>query len=249
MTTMIERGLAALLLLAGLLGLPPVSIAAEQADEVQFSEAEKLMWLGDQLKAIKQPLVLKYGFDRTGSYEQGFSDSVILTITRVKPNGLKDGVLQFFSGDRNFPVPPAEDTDANPVLKVYFQGDVYEMNRLTDPDGKAKERWRYFQRRVKLALAEAATGEPTHITFAGQDLEAKKITFEPYKHDPKRSEFEKFADKQYAVVVADKLPGYVYSVETTIPGPAGAPPLIHELLKLETVTPLAGATRAEAPRH
>jgi hypothetical protein len=239
MTTMINRGLCMALLLC-VLGAVAENGKAETADAeaVQFSEAEKLMWLGDQLKAVTKPSELKYSFLREGSYEQGFVDSVVLRITRVKASGLKDGTLFFFSGDRNFPVPPAEDTDANPVLKVYFQGDVYEMNRLTDPDGKAKERWRYFQRRVKLALSESAKVEPTSVSFAGQQLEARKIFFEPYKHDPKRAEFEKFADKQYTVVVADKLPGYVYSVETLIPGPAGAPPLIHETLKLESVEAL-----------
>ena len=48
-------------------------------------------------------------------------------------------------------------TTVNPILKVYLQGGVYEMNRLTDPNGAARERWRYFQRRIKYALAESAT--------------------------------------------------------------------------------------------
>ena len=246
MTTMIKRTLLALLLLTGSVGALADDVAGEEA---QFSDAEKMMWLGNQLGEVKSPSRLGYSFVRSGTYEQGFTDTVELEITRIKPNGLKDGVLRFFSGERNFPVPPAEDTDANPVLKIYFQGDVYEMNRLTDPDGKSRERWRYFQRRIKLALAESATITPTEFEFDGKKFAGRKIQFQPYVKDPKRAEFEKFADKAYAITVSDQLPGYVYKIETVIPGPGGQPPLVHEVLTLESVSALPAAkTASSAPR-
>lgn len=237
MTTMIRRMLLTLAVLAG--SIQTVAATEPGSDEAQFSEAEKMMWLGNQLSQVKQPSRLNYSFVRSGSYEQGFTDSVELNLIRVKPSGLKDGTLRFFSGERNFPVPPAEDTDANPVLKIYFQGDVYEMNRLTDPDGKSRERWRYFQRRIKLALSETASIEPTTFEFAGKTFQGRKIQFQPFVKDPKRAEFEKFADKAYSVTVSDDLPGYVYKIETVIPGPSGQPPLVHEVLTLEGVSPLA----------
>jgi hypothetical protein len=236
---MIKPRLFALLVLAlGALS-SAAQPAAPDATETPFSTAEKMLWLGNQLQAIKQPMVLNYDFERTGTYEHGFTDTVELTITRIKPNGLKDGAIRFFTGERHFPVPPAENTDANPVLKVYFQGDVYEMNRLTDPDGKSRERWRYFQRRIKLALAEAASVKPVSFDFAGQQYDGQQITFQPYAKDPKRHEFEQFADKAYSVIVAERLPGYVYRVETVVPGARGEPPLVHEVLQLKSavVTP------------
>lgn len=211
--------------------------AAPASEEVQFSEAERLLWMSDQLKAIKAPTVLSYGFVKDGSYEQGFEDRVTFTISRIKPDGLKAASIEFFTGERNFPVEPADGTDVNPVLKVYFQGDVYEMNRLTDPDGKSRERWRYFQRRIKFALAESAKVEPVKISFDGQEYAAKRISFEPYRNDPKRAEFEQFADKRYSVVVADELPGYVYEIVTEVPGKDGAVPLLRDTLRLQSVAP------------
>ena len=216
---------------------------AEAGNEVGFSEAERLLWMTDQLKAVREPTVLGYEFKRTGTYEQGFDDTVEFIVSKVKPSGLKDGMLRFFSGERNFPVPPAEDTDINPVLKIYFQGDVYEMNRLTDPDGKSRERWRYFQRRIKLALSEAAKVEPVTVEFEGRRYPGKVVSFAPFVDDPKRSEFEKFAGKSYKVVVAEDLPGYLYSIDTEIPGPPGSPPLIREHLQLATVKPWSGKAR------
>ena len=233
--------LALLLALSGpVLAQQSDAVASEQTS---FSEAERLLWMTDQLKAVREPSVMGYAFKRGGTYEQGFEDTVEFTVTKVKPSGLKDGMLRFFSGERNFPVPPAEDTDVNPVLKVYFQGDVYEMNRLTDPAGKSRERWRYFQRRIKLALAEGARVEPTTVDFGGKTHPGKSISFAPFVNDPKRGEFERFAGKTYKVVVADTLPGYLYSLETEIPGPPGGPPLVIEHLKLTAVKPFVAKAR------
>lgn len=218
--------------------------AAEEA--IQFSEAENLLWMTDQLKAVKAPVVITYGFVKDGSYETGFEDRVSFTVSKINPDGMKAASIEFFTGQRNFPVPPVDSTDVNPVLKVYFQGDVYEMNRLTDPDGKSRERWRYFQRRIKFALAEAAKVEPVTVTFDGRDYAGKRISFEPYKNDPKRAEFEKFADKRYSVTVADELPGYVYEIVTEVPDANGAVPLLRDTLRLQSVTPYQ-ATAASKP--
>lgn len=232
------------LMLAALLFVVGCSVAArsEEQAEVKFSEAENLLWMSNQLKAITAPTVVTYDFAKTGSYEAGFSDRIEFSVSRINPDGMKAASLNFFTGERNFPVPPVESTDVNPVLKVYFQGDVYEMNRLTDPDGTARERWRYFQRRIKYALAEEATVTATKIEFDGKTYAAKEIHFSPYKSDPKRKMFEKFADKSYTVTVADELPGYLYEIKTEVPGPEGQPPLVQEVLKIQSVAPFHGSS-------
>lgn len=218
---------------------PAADSASEATTEAEFSEAERTLWLGNQLQAVTEPMTLEYTFTKSGSFEAGFTDSVRFNIHEVKPDGMKSASLEFFSGERRFPVPPEDNTDVNPVLKVYFQGDVYEMNRLTDPEGKARERWRYFQRRIKFALAEGATVEPVEFQFEGRSYPGKKISFQPYAKDPRRGEFEKFANKSYTVVVSEQLPGFLYRIETRVADAAvGAPPLLEEVLQLTAIRPL-----------
>ena len=118
-----------------------------------------------------------------------------------------------------------------------MQGDVYEMNRLTDPDGVSRERWRYFQRRIKFALAESAEVKPYTISFGGREYAGQEITLAPYRNDPKLDQFEQLADKRYRFVICDALPGYVYLIETEVPGPSGGDPLIRERLVLSSVEP------------
>jgi len=226
-----------------LLGLT-LTVEAPRADTTQepaegFSEAERLLWTGDQLQAIEAPMTLEYRFKKSGTLEAGFEDKVVFTIHKVRPDGLKSASLAFFTGERQFPIEPEEATDANPVLKVYLQGDVYEMNRLTDPEGKARERWRYFQRRIKFALAEAADVKLVAFDFQGRRHEGKEILFAPYVKDPKRALFDRFANKVYRVVVSESLPGYLYEVTTLVPGEGkDSPPLIAETLSLISARPL-----------
>ncbi len=210
----------------------PLSTNAQE-DAVEFSRAETLLWLTDQLKNIERPVEFTYEFERSGTFEPGFKDTVRFVVEDVKDDGMKTASLEFFTGERTFDVPSVESTNVNPVLKIYLQGDVYEMNRLTDTDGKSKERWRYFQRRIKFALAESAVVKEIKVLFGGKEYAAKEVSFSPYTNDPKRALFEQFADKTYTVVVSDELPGYLYSIKTVVPGSRpDSPALIEEVLQL-----------------
>ena len=229
---MSKQILKALLLTFGLV-LANFSFAEE---EVQFSKAETLLWMTNQLKDISNPMTLHYSFTKTGTFEKGFEDVVEFIVEKVHDDGMKSASLKFFTGERNFKVPPVERTDVNPILKVYLQGDVYEMNRLTDPDGTSRERWRYFQRRIKFALADTAEVENVTIEFDGKQYAAQKVSFRPYVNDPKRNLFPKFAGKEYEFVVSDDLPGYLYKIRTLVPGEGeNAEPLIKEELVLAKI--------------
>ena len=122
----------------------------QKREDVILSEAEELLWETDQLANIDKIGTVRYEFERKGTMDEGFTDSVELSITDIKDDGMKSAAVIFFSGDRNQSVAPNESTNGNPVLGVYLQGDVYEMNRLTEGS------WRYFHKRIKFALADDA---------------------------------------------------------------------------------------------
>lgn len=209
------------------------TIAEPQDVSTPLSQAETLLWMTDQLRAIERPVEIRYRFDRTGTLDAGFTDTVQFIVDAVKDDGMKSAQLKFFTGERAIDVAPVESTDVNPVIKIYLQGDVYEMNRLTDPEGNSKERWRYFQRRIKYALAESAIVESIVVAFGGKEFAGQRVQFSPYINDPKRGLFEKFANKRYVIVVSNDLPGYLYSIETVVPGDTpDALPIIKERLQL-----------------
>lgn len=210
-------------------------VPAGEAEQVTFSEAETRLWMTDQLSTIDKAMQLNYVFEKSGTLEPGFTDTVKFTVQKINPDGSKSAAVEFFSGERNFPVPPVDSTTVNPILMVYFQGDVYEMNRLTDEDGAARERWRYFQRRIKLALAETAAVKPTEFDFNGRRWKGFEISFDPYANDPHKDALKAFSAKHYSVIVSDELPGYVYRIETHVPAQKAGEFLVREVLQLSSV--------------
>jgi hypothetical protein len=215
---------------------------AVNPDEYKFSDAESSLWQADHLQNILKPTRLKYDFVRSGTYEEGFSDVVLVDIKQLNGDGSKNADMQFFTGERAQPFSPETVTEirGNPVLGVYMRGDVYDMSRITEGS------WRYFQRRIKLALADAAVVEPVEINFAGKKIKAQRIVITPYAKDPHSAQFQQFTGKRYEFTLSNEVPGTLYEIRSVVPGASDADaPLLEERLTLTQVGAVgaAGASR------
>jgi hypothetical protein len=205
-----------------------------EVDEIpegfQFNDAEIKLWHADHLANIEKPLSLYYEFVKSGSFEEGFSDAVYLKILEINEDGSKNAMLDFFTADKKQAVTPDNVTNitGNPVLGVFMQGDIYEMNRLTDGH------WRHFQKQIKISLRNDAVVEPTTFSFNGKEYQGEKVYFSPYLKDSHRRDYEKFAEKYYEFIFSDELPGTLYQIRTVIPDKSEetAEPLILETLTL-----------------
>jgi hypothetical protein len=224
------------LILAVAFGVEVRSQEAAQTAAPEYSQAEVTLWMTDQLRMIDAPVKLTYAFTKNGSYEPGFEDTVELDIVEAKADGTKHARVKFFTGERHQFVPDHENTSVNPVLGIFLQGDVYEMDRLTDGH------WRYFQSRLKRAFSESARVGAVTVEFEGRLVEASRIEVQPYLDDPHATELRDFLGKTYTFTVSDRIPGYLYEVHTIVPGRASgdAPPgepIIEERLRLIAVSP------------
>ena len=204
---------------------------AVDPDTYEFADAEVKLWLDNHLRNIDSPGRLYYDFVKRGSYEEGFSDSVYLDIIKINEDGSKDADLEFFTAERT--QAPRRDNlvgiTGNPVLVVYMQGDVYEMNRLTDGS------WRYFQRAIKMAFSAGSKIEPVTFEYDGAQVSGEKISITPYLNDPRRKQFARFAPKLYEFILSEQVPGTLYSIKTVIPDSSpDKEPLIEEILTLQS---------------
>lgn len=205
-------------------------------ENFSFSRAEASLWRSNHLENITEPMQLYYEFIKDGSFEEGFSDSVYLSILELNEDGTKNANMEFFTGERkqNFNSDNVTNVLGNPVLGIYMQGDVYEMARLTEGS------WRHFHKRIKVALREVARVEPVTITYDGRELAAEKISFNPYLNDPHRSRFRKFSNKIYEITFAEDVPGKLYQIRTVIEDQEAnaSGPLMEEVLTLVSSKPL-----------
>jgi len=209
---------------------PEGGLMPESQQEEPVSEAERLLWLSDQVTNVEPGTLLRYRYEGRFVDEDPVDDEVDLEVLAINEDGSRKASTYFFTGDRNRYVAPHEGVTGNPVLGVYLQEDVYGMEELTEGS------WRYFHRRVKKALAHDAAIEDVEVEFEGRKVPAKRVTIEPYLYDEQRDQFEDYAEKRYEIVLSEAVPGTLYEIHTVVPArEPGAPPLREERLRLDVV--------------
>ncbi len=221
-------------LLAVLLAVssPAHAQKAEQQNKQDFSAAEKLLFMSNQLSGVKPLSTIRYSFRKSGSFEEGFEDSVALGFSK-QPDGTCCSVKSdFFTGSRRLPLPEAPMAEGNPVLLHFLERDIAEMKRLTQGS------LNHFRKRIRMAAYDDATVRDAVFVYKNQKVVGKEIVLQPYLEDPNRPKYEKFARKQYVFMLADAVPGRLYGIRTQISGDTpGAPAVIVEELFVDGATP------------
>ena len=201
-------------------------------DEFGFSNAENKLWIDKHLLNIERPARLHYVFEKTGSYEEGFVDDVYLDILEINDDNTRNTALAFFTEERTQRVSPSNVTgiSGNPVIGIFLQGDVYEMNRLTEGH------WKYFHKQIKLAIADSNESETVSIELDGKQYQGEKMVMFPYEKIDKRSRLKEFSDKRYEFILSDRIPGKLFQIKTVINDPEDPEnSLMEEKLTLESV--------------
>lgn len=212
--------------------LLPVTMHAAQ----DFSQAERMLFMTNQLAKLKPPLTLNYSYTKAGSLEQGFSDKVSIALRAQASGKCCTANAEFLTGARRLSLPEVEAADGNPVILYFLERDIREMSRLT------KGQSNYFRKRIRMAVYEGAQIADASLSFRSKPVAVRTITISPYLEDPLRARFENLATKQYVFTLSDAVPGGVYSIRTWVTAPgASAVPLLDEEMLLDGASP--------APRH
>jgi hypothetical protein len=218
------------LLLALACAAPLLTGPARAANE--FSAAEQALFVTNHLTALKPSTTLHYRLRKTGSLEPGFEDTASIALSAQPDGKCCAAAAEFLSGARRLALPPIEAAQGNPVILYFLERDIREMERLTK--GKAN----YFRKRIRIAVAEAATIRDVTLPFDGRNVAAKEITITPYTDDPLRARFEQLINKRYVFTLSDAVPGGVLSIRTQVDAPAaGSPPLLAEEMALDRQAP------------
>jgi hypothetical protein len=202
--------------------------AAWAADPSTYSEAERLLFVEDHLKTLTKATQLDYEYRRRGSLEDEFTDPVRVLVAARNPAGGRDVKVNFLSGNRKMELPDVKDAEGNPLILYFLEREVREMNRLTG--GSIN----YYRKRIRLAFAEGAQVKPVTLTLAGKTVQAREIHIAPYRDDPARSRYEKFAEKTFVLTLSDQVPGGIVEMRSQLLAPEGGggpKPLLAESVK------------------
>jgi hypothetical protein len=191
-------------------------LGTARADPSDISRAETLLFMTPHLKDVQPPSRLHYAFHKSGTLEEGFSDTVDIDITG-QPDGGKKSAVRFFSGARQVNFPEIEHVVENPVLMFYLEREIREMSRLTG--GKPN----YFRKRIRTALADSARIKDIDIHVGDRTMRAQQITISPYEADPDRGRYERLANKSYVFTLCETVPGGVYEMRGVVAAASGSP--------------------------
>jgi hypothetical protein len=212
------RALRSLVLAAAAAALTP----AYAADPSQFSEAERRLFATDHFKSLRKQTRLEYAYRRSGSLQGEAQDRAVVTVSAPTANGAHDVHVDFLSGSRRLELPDIKDAEGNPIILHFLEREVREMNRLTG--GSAN----YYRKRIRMALAESARVRSVTRVVGGREVAAVEISIAPYRDDPARSRYERFAEKTYVLTLSDQVPGAVIEMRSELlaPGPGVTPELV-----------------------
>jgi len=197
--------------------------AAAEADT--FSEAERLLFTGDHFKSLTSAAKIDYEYRKRGSLEEEVTDRVQVAVSAKKSTGGRDVKVDFLTGSRHLALPEVQDALGNPVILYFLEHEVREMNRLTGGSTN------YYRKRIRIAFAESAQVKQATLTAGGKQVQAREIHIAPYREDPARSRYEKFAEKTFVLALSDQVPGSVVEMRSELLQPSEPTLVIAESVK------------------
>ena len=176
-----------------------------------FTEVNNALFDKAHLKNILQPAKLHYQYKKESFIEGGREDTIEMEVTNIRNTGRRDTHVDFFTGPNKRPYEDRENQQGNSVFVFFLEYDVHELNRLTGGE------WRYFQRKIRWALAKGADKKEVDIDYQGKKVKGNQYIIQPYKNDPKNDRYSLYANKYYIFTLSEDIPGEIYQVRTIVP--------------------------------
>jgi len=183
---------------------------AHAADSDQFSVAENRLFIDDHLRSLVGPTTLEYTYEKRGTLEDPVDDAARVIVGSAAARGAKPVRVEYLTSTRKLELADIDGANANPVILFFLERDLREMHRLTG--GSIN----YYRKRIRMALAEGAQVEAVTRDLGPRRIAATTIHIAPYRNDPARSRYEKFAEKTYAFTLSDDVPGKVVELRSEL---------------------------------
>ena len=201
----------------------------QSADPGQFSEAENRMFIDDHLRGLSGPTTLEYAYTKRGSLEGPVDDTARVIVGPPSTGGGQSVKVEYLTETRKLELSDIDVANANPVILFFLERDVREMHRLTG--GSVN----YYRKRIRMALAEGGQVQATTLNIGPRQIEATEIHIAPYRDDPARSRYEKFAEKTYVFTLSDDVPGKVVELRSELTAPPDASGKGREIVIAESL--------------
>ena len=189
----------------------------------EMSTANIALFIDEHLGSIKEPSRIYYRFEKKSSREDNFIGNVVLNIVKIDDDDTKHITFRYLKGRNKVRFPPQIGARGNPVFMLCFERDGRDMQRLTG--GNAL----FFRSRIRHTIAATEVTD-VEIEHNGTKIEAKRISFQPFTQTKLKNRVSRYKTKKFDVIMSDKIPGYIYKIETYIKDIENPEDIVKEVL-------------------
>ena len=218
------RVIRATMVVCAVIGLTGVAMAEPKAEP---KEAAKLLFESNHLKRTDDGSKLKYRFQKSVNNEKilgkPFSDDLELAITKAEEEK-RNFKLQIFTGARARSPFSDHDRVGNPLLLWYLDRAVKNYKSL------ARGSLTYMKNRFMDALQKAEL-EDAKVSIDGKDVEAHRMTLQPYANDPNKSRMMGYQNSRFVIVFGDNIPGYLFELSAVYENTDEKAPRLEERIR------------------
>ena len=173
----------------------------------EMSSANVSLFIDEHLSEITEPSRIFYKFEKFSTLEDNFVGNVVLNIVKIDEEKKKYITFRYLKGRNKVRFPPQIGAKGNPVFMLFFERDARDMQRLTG--GNAL----FFRSRIRHAIAATETKDIS-LNFKGENISAQEITFKPFTKTKLKNRVNRYKTKEFRVTMSNKIPGYIYKIET-----------------------------------
>ena len=194
----------------------------------EMSSANIALFIDEHLKSIKEPSRIFYKFEKESTREDNFIGNVVLNIVKVDDDNTKHITFRYLKGRNKVRFPPQIGAKGNPVFMLFFERDSRDMQRLTG--GNAL----FFRSRIRHTIA-ATEIKDVSIKYNNEIIEAKEISFQPFTKTELKNRVSRYKTKKFIIVMSNKIPGYIYKIQTFIKDLEDPDDMVKETLQFQGI--------------
>ena len=194
----------------------------------EMSSANVSLFIDEHLSEITEPSRIFYKFEKFSTLEDNFIGNVVLNIVKIDEEKRKYITFRYLKGRNKVRFPPQIGAKGNPVFMLFFERDARDMQRLTG--GNAL----FFRSRIRHAIAATETKDIS-FNFKGENISAQEITFKPFIKTKLKNRVNRYKTKEFRVTMSNKIPGYIYKIETFTKDTQKANDIVRETLTFQGI--------------
>jgi len=159
-----------------------------------------------------------------------------LSLQEDPATGARQARIAIVTGDERQEAGSFPAFAGNPILLVILERDVAEMSRILRGSPY------YLRNRMREALGETTTAEPTRVVIDGRATEGWRIAATPFAQDRNRDKLREHAGKRYEFTLSEAVPGGLVALRMVTPNADGTP-LVEDHLAFDRVQAPGGDGR------